>query len=91
MTEIEVEEPIDPEYLKGFNDGYLLAQYRPELAAALAKAKDDSPHMLGIRDAIALYSAELSKQYLPEFEQYDISKEEYEGPEPDEPEPDHEK
>ncbi len=30
------EQTVDPQYLKGFNNGYLLAQHEPGLAAKLA-------------------------------------------------------
>lgn len=39
-----------PEYIKGFNEGYLLAQHEPELAAQMAKAEGTSERLQGIKD-----------------------------------------
>jgi hypothetical protein len=41
---------ISPEYNKGFNEGYLLAQHMPELSEKLASIKSDSPRMQGMID-----------------------------------------
>jgi hypothetical protein len=47
---MQQEEKISPEYIKGFNEGYLLAQHMPDLSEKLAGIKSDSPRMQGIRD-----------------------------------------
>lgn len=41
---------ISPEYNKGFNEGYLLAQHMPELSEKLASIKSDSPRIQGMID-----------------------------------------
>jgi hypothetical protein len=35
------ETTVDPQYLKGFNNGYLLARHEPELAAQLSATPND--------------------------------------------------
>lgn len=46
---MEETDKIDPDFLKGFNDGYLIAKYEPELAERLSKIKAASPHILGMQ------------------------------------------
>lgn len=46
---------------KGFNDGYLLAKYQPELAAKLAKQQNEqSPYYTGLVSGKAEYEAEVN-------------------------------
>ena len=43
------EQKIDPHYLKGFNNGYLLAKHEPELAKQLsAHQNDHNPYFKGL-------------------------------------------
>lgn len=43
------EHTVDPYYLKGFNNGYLLAKHEPELAAQLtANPNDHNPYFKGL-------------------------------------------
>lgn len=39
----------DP-YMKGFNQGYVIAEHLPDLARDLAKAESSTPWMEGFRD-----------------------------------------
>ena len=39
--EHELEQEVHPDYLKGFNDGYLLRQHNPELADSLARSLEN--------------------------------------------------
>lgn len=40
---------IDPHYLKGFNNGYLIAKHDPQLAAELSKHQNDqNPYFNGL-------------------------------------------
>lgn len=39
--EQEFEQEVHPDYLKGFNEGYLLRQHNPELADSLARSFKD--------------------------------------------------
>lgn len=51
------------QYLKGFNDGYLIAEHMPEVVKALADVKDKTPHVEGFLDGANQYEQdkELSK------------------------------
>lgn len=46
------EKEITPgkDYVKGFNEGYLLSQHEPELAAQLSKAEGTSERLQGMKD-----------------------------------------
>ncbi len=40
---------VDPQYLKGFNNGYLLAKHEPKLATQLtAKPNEHNPYFKGL-------------------------------------------
>ena len=41
------ESTVDPQYLSGFNSGYLIAQHEPELAAKLSVHQNDSTYFKG--------------------------------------------
>lgn len=45
----EQEEEVDPEYLRGFNEGYMLAQHNPELAQTLASIDSDFIRLAGFK------------------------------------------
>lgn len=51
------------QYLKGFNDGYLMAEHMPEVVKALAEVKEKTPHVEGFLDGANQYEQdkELSK------------------------------
>lgn len=80
-----IEPPMKtPEELiqKGFNDGYLLAKFQPELAAKLAQQKNEqSPYFNGLVSGKAEYEAEVNawaKSFhrgTPEREGKDLDKE----------------
>lgn len=85
MPETLIELPMKtPEELiqKGFNDGYLLAKYQPELAAKLARqAHEQSPYFTGLVSGKAEYEAEVNawaKSFhrgTPERDSKDMDKE----------------
>lgn len=62
---MENEEIIDPNYQKGFNEGYLIAQHMPELAEQLSRATGESPRLTGIRDGRQEYMAEQIRSLRP--------------------------
>lgn len=64
---MEENENIDPEYLKGFNDGYLIAQHEPELAEKLSKIEAVSPRIVGIQQGRDQFIKEQLKTKLPNW------------------------
>ena len=70
-------ERIDEEkYIQGFNEGYLVAKYAPELSQKLSEIKSQAPRLEGLLDGIQQYALELTKDRLPPFEK-DYQKEEH--------------
>lgn len=39
-----------PEYVKGFNEGYLMAEHLPDIADKLARVKNNSERLSGFKD-----------------------------------------
>jgi hypothetical protein len=39
----------DTEFIKGFNEGYLIAKHLPDLADSLAQVKNETPRIEGFR------------------------------------------
>lgn len=58
---------IDPDYLKGFNDGYIIAQYEPELAEKLSTIKAISPRIVGLQQGREQFLKEQLKEKLPNW------------------------
>ncbi len=56
MQEQEITPTAD--YVKGFNEGYLIAQHEPELAAQLSKAEGTSDRLQGIKDGHRRFTLE---------------------------------
>lgn len=64
---MEETKKIDPEHLKGINDGYLIAQYEPELAEKLSKIKAITPRIIGIQQGREIYLSEQIRDKRPSF------------------------
>ena len=60
---MESEERVDPDLLKGFNEGY--TQYLPELAEQLANIKIDSERNAGFQVGRGQYLVEQNRVHLP--------------------------
>lgn len=58
---------IDPDYLKGFNDGYIIAQHEPELAEKLSKIEAVSPRIVGMQQGREQFIKEQLKEKLPNW------------------------
>lgn len=58
---------IDPDFLKGFNDGYIIAQYEPELAEKLSKIEAVSPRIVGMQQGREQFLKEQLKTKLPNW------------------------
>jgi hypothetical protein len=64
---MEDEDKVEPDYLKGFNEGYIIAQHIPELAEQLSKVQSDSERMAGFKAGREQYAAERMKDRLPSW------------------------
>lgn len=64
---MEDENKIEPEYVKGFNEGYTLAQHMPDLADKLAKIDSDFIRLTGFKAGREQYQAEQVKTRLPSW------------------------
>lgn len=58
-------EKINPDYLKGYNEGYLIAKHEPALAAKLAKINSLSPRIVGLSKGVEEYNLEKDQERLP--------------------------
>ena len=56
---------IEPDYLKGFNEGYTIAQALPELAEQLARVDNDSVRYMGFKQGREQFQKEQLKERLP--------------------------
>jgi hypothetical protein len=61
----EFEQP-DPDFQKGFNEGYIIAKHQPELAEQLAQAvKDEGPRSAGFQAGRRQFIYERGRERLP--------------------------
>ena len=51
-----------PDYVRGFNEGYTLAEHMPELAEQLSKAIGDAPRGQGFADGHRQFLAERERE-----------------------------
>jgi hypothetical protein len=61
------EEAVHPDYLKGFNEGYVLANHMPEVAKEIGSIKPESPRMMGMQDGYKQFALEKVKEFTPSF------------------------
>jgi hypothetical protein len=52
-------------YIKGFNEGYVIAEHLPDLAQDLSKVNISSPWIEGFRDGRSQYVFEQTKELRP--------------------------
>ncbi|GAB3040165.1 hypothetical protein [Spirosoma pulveris] len=64
---MEEQDKVEPEYLKGFNEGYDIARHKPELAEKLAAIDSDFIRLVGFKDGKKQYEAERAKTRLPSW------------------------
>ncbi|MEA5426385.1 hypothetical protein [Arcicella lustrica] len=62
---MEDENKVDPDYIKGFNEGYVLAKHLPELSEQLSKTVLQSSRNMGFLDGRKEYQSEKLKDKLP--------------------------
>lgn len=56
---------IELDYQKGFNDGYLIAKFEPELSEMISKVNAVSSRIVGMQKGREQYLQEQSKEKLP--------------------------
>ncbi|MVM32460.1 hypothetical protein GO755_20615 [Spirosoma sp. HMF4905] len=71
---------VEPDYLKGFNEGYVIAQSVPDLAEQLVKVQTDSQRMAGFKAGRDQYVTERMREHLPSWLKADRSIKEQESP-----------
>jgi len=62
-----MEESVHPQYLKGFNDAYLLAQHKPQLIEQLLKVATENDYFQGMKDGKYTFEQEQSQNRLQEL------------------------
>ena len=55
----------NPDYLKGFNEGYTIARHMPDLATQLSDVNIDTERGSGFQDGRKQYMAEQTRAKLP--------------------------
>lgn len=64
---MEDENKVEPEYLKGFNEGYTISQHHPDLAEKLASIDSDFIRLVGFKDGRNQYQREQERERLPSW------------------------
>jgi len=65
----------DPDYIKGFNEGFMISENLPELAKQLSTATGDSERLQGMRDGRKQYLIDQVKSLRPSWLRDDVAKE----------------
>ncbi|MBE7172370.1 MAG: hypothetical protein INR73_17415 [Williamsia sp.] len=68
------EPTANPAYQKGFNEGYIMMKYLPQLAEEISKGLGDSDRSSGFKDGKAEYQLEKAKEHLPSWLKRDFTK-----------------
>ncbi len=68
-----------PDFLKGFNEGYILSTHEPDLADKIAAALGETERAKGFKDGQKQYKDEVSKNKYPSWLTKDYTKEETGG------------
>jgi hypothetical protein len=55
---MEDNETVNPDYLKGFNEGYLISKEMPELAQQLSNINSQAERIVGMKDGHEQYTKE---------------------------------
>lgn len=58
---------VNPDFLKGFNDGYIISQYEPELAEKLSKIEAVSPRIVGMQQGREQFLKDQLRTKLPNW------------------------
>lgn len=57
----------EQEFIKAFNQGYLISKHEPELANKLLEGLNDSSSSQGFAEGIKQAKIEKAKEYIPSF------------------------
>lgn len=77
------EDPTNPDYQKGFNDGYLIAGHEPDLADKLKNLPDTTPRMEGFQEGRKQLLRDKFRERLPGWVKDDPEKDMDQSIEPD--------
>lgn len=64
---MENEYPIDSNYQKGFNEGYLVTKHWPEMSDSIVAVKNATPRLNGFRDGQRQYLLDFTKANRPKW------------------------
>lgn len=64
---MEEQDKVEPEYVRGFNEGYTIAQHKPELAERLAGIDSDFIRLVGFKAGREQYQKEQVRERLPSW------------------------
>lgn len=64
---MEEQDKVEPQYVKGFNEGYTISQHKPELAEKLANIESDFIRLVGFKAGREQYQQEQVKERLPSW------------------------
>ena len=59
------QDKVEPDYVKGFNEGYTIAKHMPELAERLASIDSDFVRLAGFKAGREQQQAEMARERLP--------------------------
>lgn len=66
------QDEYESDYIRGFEAGYDLSMWEPDIAKVLEQIKADTPYMEGVRNGNAEFDKEQkNKEMLPDFLQSD--------------------
>lgn len=68
---MEETETPHPDYVRGFNDGYIISQHMPDLAEKLASALDGSDRGMGFKDGRQEVLLEKRREKYPAWRRTD--------------------
>ena len=60
-----MEEQINKDYLKGFNEGYVMAAYEGQAANKIAEIESHQPRLAGFRDGYPELTLEAVRENIP--------------------------
>lgn len=69
---MEGNEKVHPDYQKGFNEGYAIAEIAPEIATTLRNVKAKGDRIEGIKAGIDEFTLEIDKANTPVWLKRDI-------------------
>jgi hypothetical protein len=58
---------VNPDYLKGFNEGYTIAQQSPELSEQLSKLSLSGERGVGFQEGRAQFISERARERMPSW------------------------